>query len=54
MLPRLNVNQDVELNRFAEEIKDRLCNFSAHDLKKNDILSVATATDAAQILSQSG
>jgi hypothetical protein len=25
---------------------------SAHDLKKNDILRVATATDAAQILSQ--
>jgi len=52
LLPRLNVNQDEELNRFAAEIKDRLCNFSAHDLKKNDILRVATATDAAQILSQ--
>ena len=45
-------NQDEELNRFATEIKDRLCNFSAHDLKKNEILRVATATDAAQILSQ--
>jgi hypothetical protein len=52
LLPRLNVNQDEELNRFAAEIKDRLCNFSAHDLKKNEILRVATATDAAQILSQ--
>jgi hypothetical protein len=30
----------------------RLCNFSAHDLKKNEILRVATASDAAQILSQ--
>jgi hypothetical protein len=29
-----------------------MCNFSAHDLKKNDILRVATASDAAQILSQ--
>ena len=46
------MNQDEELNRFAAEIKDRLCNFSAHDLKKNEILRVATATDAAQILSQ--
>jgi hypothetical protein len=52
LLPRLNVNQDDELNRFAAEIKDRLCNFSAHDLKKNEILRVATATDGAQILSQ--
>ena len=52
LLPRLNVNQDEDLNRFAAEIKDRLCNFSAHDLKKNEILRVATATDAAHILSQ--
>ena len=52
LLPRLNVNQDEELNRFAAEIKDRLCNFSAHDLKKNEILRAATATDAAQTLSQ--
>src|ERR1700722_20297990 len=54
LLPRLNVNQDEELNRFAAEIKERLCNFSAHDLKKNEILRVATASDAAQILSQMG
>jgi hypothetical protein len=52
LLPRLNVNQDEDLNRFAAEIKDRLCAFSAHDLKKNESLRVATATDAAQILSQ--
>jgi Putative metallopeptidase domain/VWA-like domain (DUF2201) len=52
LLPRLNVNQDEELNRFAAEIKDRLCNFSSHDLKKNEILRAATASDAAQILSQ--
>jgi hypothetical protein len=48
----LNVNQDEELNRFAAKIKDRLCTFSAHHLKKNEILRVATAMDAAQILSQ--
>jgi hypothetical protein len=52
LLPRLNVNQDEELNRFAAEIKDRLCNFGAQDLKKNEILRVATASDAAQILFQ--
>ena len=52
LLPRLNVNQDEELNRFAAEIKNRLCSSSSHDLKKNEILRVATASDAAQILSQ--
>ena len=52
LLPRLNVNQDEELNRFAGEIKSRLCNVSAHELKKNDALRVTTASDAAQILSQ--
>ncbi len=52
LLPRLNVNQDEELNRFAEEIKDRLCGFTARDLKKNEILRVATVNDAAFILTQ--
>ena len=52
LLPRLNVNQDEELNRFAQEIKDRLCGFTACDLKKNEILRVATANDAAQILTE--
>ena len=52
LLPRLNVNQDEELNRFAQEIKDRLCGFTARDLKKNEILRVATANDAAQILTE--
>jgi hypothetical protein len=46
------VNQDEELNRFAAEIKDRLCGFTARDLKKNEILRVATAADAAQILTK--
>jgi len=52
LLPRLNVNQDGELNRFAAEVKDRLCNFSAPDLKKNEILRAATLSDATQILSE--
>ncbi|HVC89094.1 MAG TPA: hypothetical protein VND66_00605 [Acidobacteriaceae bacterium] len=52
LLPRMNVNQDEELNRFAAEIKDRLCSFTAHDLKKNEILRVATASDAAEILTK--
>ena len=46
------MNQDEELNRFAEEIKNRLCGFTARDLKKNEILRVATANDAAQILTK--
>jgi hypothetical protein len=52
LLPRLNVNQDEELNRFAEEITNRLCGFTARDLKKNEILRAATANDAAQILTE--
>src|SRR3954452_22327012 len=52
LLPQLNVNQDEELNRFAEEIKERLCGFTARDLKKNEILRVATANDADLILTE--
>ena len=52
LLPRLNVNQDEELNHFAGEIRDRLCGFTARDLKKNEILRAATANDAAEILTK--
>jgi hypothetical protein len=52
LLPRLNVNQDEELNHFAEEIKNRLCGYTARDLKKSEILRAATANDAAEILTK--
>ena len=52
LLPRLNVNQDEELNRFAWEIRDRLCGFTARELKKNEILRAATMNDAAHILTE--
>jgi hypothetical protein len=52
LLPRLNVNQDEELNRFAQEIKDRLCGYTARDLKRDETLRVATASDATQILTR--
>jgi len=52
ILPRLNVNGDAELNRFADQIRQRLCNHSAHDLKKHDLLRVTAATDAANIVAQ--
>ena len=52
LLPQLNVGQDQELNRFAAEIRNRLCNYPAHELKKNDILRVATASDAAALLDE--
>ncbi|HKR27622.1 MAG TPA: hypothetical protein VJS11_09205 [Acidobacteriaceae bacterium] len=52
LLPRLNVSQDEELNHFAEEIRNRLCGYTARDLKKNEILRAATANDAAQILTE--
>lgn len=52
ILPRLNVNGDPELDRFAHEVRQRLCNHTSHDLKKDEFLRVATATDAASIVSQ--
>lgn len=52
ILPRLNVNGDAELNRFAEQIRQRLCNYTAQDLKKHDLLRVTTATDAADLVAQ--
>jgi hypothetical protein len=39
-------------NRFADQIRQRLCNYSAHDLKKHDLLRVTAATDAANIVAQ--
>ena len=52
ILPRLNVNGDADLNRFAEQIQQRLCNYSAQDLKKHDLLRVTTAADAANIVAE--
>ncbi len=52
ILPRLNVNKDEDLNRFAEQVRQRLCNHSAADLKKQEALRFATAGDAADIVSQ--
>jgi hypothetical protein len=40
LLPHLNVNNDADLNRFADQIRQRLCGFTAQDLKKHDLLRV--------------
>lgn len=52
ILPRLNVSGDADLNRFADKIRGRLCNHSAQDLKKHDLLRVTTAADAANIVAE--
>jgi hypothetical protein len=52
ILPKLNVSGDADLNRFTEQIKERLCNYSAQELKKNDLLRAATATDASNIVAK--
>jgi hypothetical protein len=52
ILPRLNVSGDADLNRFADEIRQRLCNYTAQDLKKHDLLRVTTAADAADLVAQ--
>jgi hypothetical protein len=38
--------------RVADQIRQRLCGFTAQDLKKHDLLRVATATDAAEIVAE--
>ena len=50
LLPELNVGEDAELNRFAGEIRNKLCGFTSRDLKTNDVLRVAAANDAAALL----
>jgi hypothetical protein len=52
LLPQLNVNQDPDLERFAAQIRDSLCNYTAQDLKKHDILRATTAAEAAGIVAQ--
>jgi hypothetical protein len=52
LLPQLNVNQDPDLERFASQIRDRLCNYTAQDLKKHDLLRVTTAAEAAGIVAE--
>jgi hypothetical protein len=52
LLPQLNVNQDPDLERFATQIRARLCNYTAHDLKKDDLLRTSTAAEAAGIVAE--
>ena len=52
LLPQLNVNQDPELDRFASQIRNRLCSYTAQDLKKHDLLRVTTAAEAAGIVAE--
>jgi hypothetical protein len=52
LLPQLNVNQDPDLERFAAQIRDSLCNYTAQDLKKHNILRATTAAEAAGIVAQ--
>jgi hypothetical protein len=52
LLPQLNVNQDPDLERFALQIRGKLCNYTAQDLKKHDELRTVTATEAAGIVAE--
>ena len=52
LLPQLNINQDPDLERFAAQIRDNLCNHTAQDLKKHDILRASTVAEAADIVAQ--
>jgi hypothetical protein len=52
LLPQLNVNQDPDLERFATQVRERLCNYTAQDLKKHDLLRTSTAAEAAGFVAQ--
>ena len=52
LLPRLNVSGDADLNHFADQIRQRLCNHSAQELKKHDLLRVTTAAEAANLVAE--
>lgn len=52
VLPNLNVNQDPDLDRFAAQVHERLCSYSAKELKKDDQLRASTAAKAAGIVAE--
>ena len=52
LLPQLNVNQDPDLERFATQIRERLCNYTAQELKKDDLLRTSTAVAGAGIVAK--
>lgn len=52
VLPQLNIAQDLDLNGFVEEIRTRLCAYSAKDLKHNELLRATTSQEAADIASR--
>ena len=52
VLPALNVTQDPDLDRFASQIRDRLCVHSAKELKKDNLLRSDTASQAAEIVAE--
>ena len=52
LLPQLNVNQDPDLDRFATQIRERLCNCTAQELRKDESLRSATVAEAAGIVAE--
>jgi hypothetical protein len=52
VLPQLNITQDAQLDAFVQEVKTKLCTYSARQLKQNESLRATTAFDAADIVSR--
>jgi hypothetical protein len=52
VLPHLNIAQDAQLDAFVEEVKTKLCGYTAKQLKQNQLLRATTASDAAEIVSR--
>jgi hypothetical protein len=52
VLPKLNVTQNPELDRFAAQVHASLCSYSAKELKTDDQLRGETAAQAAEIVAE--
>ncbi len=52
LLPDLNVAGDAELNRLAAEVENRLCYFSAKEIKQDEGLRGAMAGTASRLLDE--
>ena len=52
VLPRLNLTGDADLNNYCQQVKDKLTQWDAEDLKSDAVLRKNVADEASSILSQ--
>lgn len=52
MLPKLNIAQDGNLDSFVREVKQRLCEHSPDELRRDQNVRESTAEAAADIMAR--